>query len=782
MRRTAGALVAVIVIAVLGATSQAGAGQVGAGRSGAGAQDDPIELALMDQTFAVAPGEVVHLVYELVGTIPDPTPTTTVAAVTTVPTSVTTIVDPAAPPPDATTDTTVTTTAAAATEPATTAELTVLVTALDPITLRSEVTEVLDGGFRSAIDSAEYDLADVVGPDLNGSTTSRRQLTLDVQTATSGEVRSELALPRAGLYPVTVAIRQRSRTLATHVTFVERLATAESGAFPRSTVHLSIVAGIPDPGPEPDALDLVESNARVTELAQLGEVIAAPLTASVPPVVAAALADDPSLEARLQSALAGDEVLALPESELDPSSAVAAGQEEAFTRELREGEDTLRRVLPATATRRVAWLTTEPLSTGGASMLRDLGVQLVVVPFDLYVALDSNYSAAIRADFSDPTLLLAGGLSGGGELPLTIVDPISELLETDRDDDATPTEVAVHLFADLMAMRLQLGPNARSFMLATPDLGIPDPDVLAVIERFVAEHPDVDFQTLSFVPGTTGPFLINGEQVRVTFPETAGPDITNRVHVIDLVRLHMEHVATMLPTDDPRPPRWRTELEALISTGIDDAEVTRRLARIERQLITIEEAIEPPAPFTFTLAGEASTITLRFGNTSATQLRIGVRVSGPSRLAFPQPDTEVTLEPGVITDVTIPIEARSNGTSEVSVEVHTPSGAVIGEPIVLTARVNALSGLGQLLTGAALLVLATWWFSHFRRTRREHRQRDSLPSRNGHPSNRAPGTDHSAATSPAPDLSPASSPVRSNGDDVSPDAAVASSSLEQTDG
>ncbi len=430
-------------------------------------------------------------------------------------------------------------------------------------------------------------------------------------------------------------------------------------------------------------------------------------------------------------------------------------------------------------------------------MLRDLGVQLVMVPFDLYLALDSNYSATIRSDFSDPTLLLAGELSGGGELALTVVDPINELLETDRDDDGTPTEVAVHLFADLMAMRLQLGPNARSFMLATPDLGIPDPDVLAVIEAFVAEHPDVDFQTLSFVPGTTGPFLINHERVRVTFPETAGPDITDRVHQIDLVRLHMEHVATMLPADDPRPPRWRTELEALISTGIDDAEVTSRLDRIERELAAIEESIQLPAPFTFTLAGEASTITLRFGNTSTTTLRIGVRVSGPSRLAFPQPDTEVTLEPGVITDVTIPIEARSNGTSEVSVEVHTPSGEVIGEPIVLTARVNALSGLGQLLTGAALLVLATWWFSHFRRTRRERRQRDSVPSRNGHPSNRPAGTeqestaaaaasdttDPAAATAVASGAhSPASSSVPSNGDDVSPDAAVASSSLEQPDG
>ena len=118
-----------------------------------------------------------------------------------------------------------------------------------------------------------------------------------------------------------------------------------------------------------------------------------------------------------------------------------------------------------------------------------------------------------------------------------------------------------------MAMRVQLGPDSRSFMLATPDLGIPDPDVLAVIEGFVDEHPDVDFQTLSFVPGSTGPFLINDEQVRVTFPPTAGADLTNRVHEIDVVRLHMENTATMLPADDPRPPQWRAELDTLMSTG-----------------------------------------------------------------------------------------------------------------------------------------------------------------------------------------------------------------------
>ena len=317
-------------------------------------------------------------------------------------------------------------------------------------------------------------------------------------------------------------------------------------------------------------------------------------------------------------------------------------------------------------------------------------------------------------------------------------------------------------------------------MLATPGLGIPDPDVLAVIEGFVDEHPDVAFQTLSFVPGSTSPFLINGDPVHGHFPPTAGPDLTDRVHQIDLVSLHAAHVATMLPSDDPRPEQWRTELEGLISTGIDDATVTTRLARIERDLQTIEDAIQLPAPFTFTLAGEASTITLRIGNTSTTELLVGVRVSGPSRLAFPEPDTEWLLGAGSITDVTIPIEARSNGTSEVVVEVHTPSGAVIGEPIVLTARVNALSGLGQLLTGAALLVLATWWFSHFRRRRR---QRHTAPARNGHPSNARPSYGASSIGRPGPIAAPASGSAdrsSSNGDDVSPDAAVAS--LDQPEG
>ena len=59
-------------------------------------------------------------------------------------------------------------------------------------------------------------------------------------------------------------------------------------------------------------------------------------------------------------------------------------------------------------------------------------------------------------------------------------------------------------------------------------------------------------------------------------------------------------------------------------------------------------------------------------------------------------------------------------------------------PVFLTARVNALTGLGQVITGGAVLVLLSWWFGHFRRRRRE--RLNGAGAGNGGP--------------PAPELSP----------------------------
>jgi hypothetical protein len=47
----------------------------------------------------------------------------------------------------------------------------------------------------------------------------------------------------------------------------------------------------------------------------------------------------------------------------------------------------------------------------------------------------------------------------------------------------------------------------------------------------------------------------------------------------------------------------------------------------------------------------------------------------------------------------------------------TPLGDPLGEPVVLTSRVNALTGLGQVLTGAFIVLLGTWWFANWHKRR-----------------------------------------------------------------
>jgi hypothetical protein len=140
----------------------------------------------------------------------------------------------------------------------------------------------------------------------------------------------------------------------------------------------------------------------------------------------------------------------------------------------------------------------------------------------------------------------------------------------------------------------------------------------------------------------------------------------------------------------------------------------------------IRAAIVPPDPFRFTLTGRNSSVRLRLGNTSTTPLKVRIVPASP-RMEFPDgPQVVEVLPGGDPTLVTISVSARSNGTSSVVMALTTPSGGPLGQPVILTARVNSLTGLSQVLTGGALLVLATWWFTHLRQ---RHRERRGQPSR-----------------------------------------------------
>ena len=91
-----------------------------------------------------------------------------------------------------------------------------------------------------------------------------------------------------------------------------------------------------------------------------------------------------------------------------------------------------------------------------------------------------------------------------------------------------------------------------------------------------------------------------------------------------------------------------------------------------------------------------------------------------------QPDV-VELLPGSTTDVKISLSARTNGRFPISVRVLTPVDRVqVVPPAVVTARVTAVAGLGQLVSVTLLLLLLAWWWGSRRRTLRAAGAEDTV--------------------------------------------------------
>ena len=172
----------------------------------------------------------------------------------------------------------------------------------------------------------------------------------------------------------------------------------------------------------------------------------------------------------------------------------------------------------------------------------------------------------------------------------------------------------------------------------------------------------------------------------------------------------------MLTADAGRTADWFNALDQLVSTSVGESAANAEIDDVLDEAGHVRTAVVLPDPFTFTLTGNADEITIRLRNTSSDPLTVILQMSS-SKLTFPHNDQLITLRPNDSTDIRVPVRARSNGTSAVNVALLTPLGDPLAGPVVLTSRVNALTGLGQVLTGAFIILLGTWWFANWRKRR-----------------------------------------------------------------
>lgn len=622
------------------------------------------------------------------------------------------------------------------------ADTRLVLTSHRPVTSRADVRAAVDGDLPQIIDAVSYPLAPLVA-DASAIDPGRIDLTVRTEIA----VRSDDALQMSatGVYPLTIDVMKSDERLIRLVTFVERLEPNTFSPPPTTPMDLALVGRF-SPAVSTDTDTEISSSSRrlLADWASLLERrpgLAASI--AVQPEfldsIGRSAPEDRELLIRLQRAATFD-VMSSTYVSMDPSDADRHGLGGIFTRQLRLGESVLASLFPARDTTRRTWLVSSPLSSGGARFLADLGFRTVVVPAS---------ASDIDARNLDATRLVDFSYSDDGSMTGAIADPnLSEALERGSFRPAGGEQLVAHqILADLKALRTELSnsgvdPGGSALVMSTTAGDMPSPamtdavfDVISRDPRFSLSNLDDTLMKMLRAQSPERVELRNPIDQPSPFPASATLSAT-----VQSLESTVDAFASALPRGDDRVREWRRILDVLPDNRLGTAERQQMGESIRSGVDDVASLVVPPASTTFTLGGRNSPIRFSIRNDGSTDLDILVRLRS-SKLRLPEGDKVVTLPAGSSTAVEFAVSARSNGRFPVALQLLTPSGEVLlGPPATLTARVNAIAGLGQLVTGIALLFLLSWWANHFRRQYRLRQSESGLSSRR-HPAQRHSGDD-----------------------------------------
>jgi hypothetical protein len=693
-------------------------------------QSSGVAIELIEQEFTLGAGDELRLVYRLSGTLDAsadiaPATTTTTTATTTTTTTVPPT-DPGAPIASTTTPLPSVTTAAPA--PTTTVPprrtLTVDVANFATITDIDDANRLLGdraapGAFRDNIDGVR--IPDVrAAVEVVDANTALLTVTLPTDVGGDSELSGpdSLEFPTPGVYPLRMQLLIDDDLIGTHGTLVERRAGVGEINRPAEPVQFAIVTAAERPPGTGGNGDTAAAQ-RADDILAAAAQIDPPLLASIPPGMLTAALDGAAGD-DITETVADDEFVALSDINLDVSSAVAAGIGDRYTQALERGEDSITAALSRPPTRVVRVVDTA-LSAPGAQLLRTLGVRyLLMTP--------NRYDDFVGGERPDTDRFVDVELPDGGTLPILLTDPISQEFAPEQADatlaTSTETEWAIRTVAAVILDHRSQGRTVRrSKLIGLDDLAPPDPRLINAFVAMATTTPDIDVVAPTALVGTTDTQRAPGGTPLV-LPDVAGPDLTARLATIEATTLNLISTASMLDDGDERLPIWLEQLDVLLSNGVSDAAATAVIEGVAAEASDIRSALTLPNPFTFTLTGRSDNIPLRLTNNSDERLNVMVQLTS-AKLTFPENNRIISLRANDSTDIQVPVRARSNGTSPVSIQLLTPVGEPLGDPVSLTARVNSLTGLGQVLTGGLLLMLGAWWFASWRKRRADPEPADA---------------------------------------------------------
>ena len=188
-----------------------------------------------------------------------------------------------------------------------------------------------------------------------------------------------------------------------------------------------------------------------------------------------------------------------------------------------------------------------------------------------------------------------------------------------------------------------------------------------------------------------------------------------RMKNIDLLRADLNKLNSTLDQNSNTWAIWNERLMVMSSDTLTKTQREEFATQTRNELKSLRTAVTLEEGTTFTFGSRKSQLRLDLKNSSNEDLTIQVKVESP-KLKLDRSMAVIEVPANSSNELVINAVALSNGLFPVDVRIFTADGSSqLGKKIEISARVNAIAGLGQVVTGVALLLLLTWWAAHFRR-------------------------------------------------------------------
>ena len=523
---------------------------------------------------------------------------------------------------------------------------------------------------------------------------------------------SSVRLRKSGVYPISLSIRVGDNESSRLLTFVNFITVQTS----KNTLSVSLVAEVSPALSQTATGEISLTDSTRTTLNNVvsslnGDSGVMSLRISPETLNSLAISSNPQdaeLLGQIQVVLAKHQVLASTFVPFDPSSAEKAKLGSEFDKQLSRGIDILDTRNGDAVINPRTWFSTRPINTDGVALLARSGyTNLVFSPqaAQSFGALDS-YTKQYRADY-------AGDATK--KVSVAVADP--QYAASLSGGNSNPVQTSMAIAAEIVAQQGELVVGQRQqldhhLVVSTLDGSVPNPVLLNSLLVALSNAPQITLRPLGSIQRATE------ASTPLTMPSGAPIDLRARRPQLLSVIDEIASTQTMLTVDAPQRMWWEDSLLLIQSSSLTADRFDTYLKGFRAQLRGFRASVSVPQSLTFTLSGKSSDLRLQLRNSATMSLSVLVTLSS-AKLTFPEKPQVVTVAANSAVDVIVPVIARANGTFPLEVVLYTPDGsAQVGKRIRLSARVSALAGLGQLVTGVALLLLASWWVAHWRKQHR----------------------------------------------------------------